>query len=355
MRLHQRNNITKRARARAAALCVIACSLSFGACSRQGSIPANKASVAVFVPGVVTGNPIYEELVKGVMKAVSDRGNGTVYRVIEAGPNQAEWQSKLTELAASGQFDLIVSSNPAIPPMCAEALKSAPRQKFLVTDGYLDGNPNIYTVQYNQREQGYFVGYLAGLVSLAKQKPGTSHVDVGAIVAQHYDSLDKSILPGFTEGLRAAAPTGELLTRVVGNWYDASKGAELARSLYGEGVEVILPIAGGAGQGVLSAAQELHKGVVWFDTSAYDYAPGVIIGCAIIKQEKLVSEKTLLALQGKLAFGKAEVVGTREGYVDFDDANPLYQKSVSAEVQAKMKEMLDAVRSGKLVLETGRY
>jgi riboflavin transport system substrate-binding protein len=330
--------------------------------------PAKKnkgPSVGVFVPGLVSGNPVYEELVKGASQACADYNaerklaatdkNAATFRVVEAGTNQADWQQKLTELAVSGGFDYIVSSNPSIPQLCVEALKSAPKQKFIVSDGYLEGNPNIYTAQYNQREQAYLVGYLAGLVTRSSMKGANKKLLVGAVVAQRYDSLDKSIIPGFIEGLAATAPGAEFRLRLVGNWYDSAKGAELAKALMDEGADVILPIAGGANQGVLSAAQERGAYVVWFDSSAYSLAPGTVIGCAVVRQQKLVAEKLGLALRGKLEFGKAEVVNARDGYVDFDDADPLYGQGLPEDIRAKMKSLVSDLRSGKIKLETKTF
>jgi simple sugar transport system substrate-binding protein len=70
--------------------------------------------------------------------------------LIEAGFNQAEWQSKLTELASTRQWDLIVTSNPAMPALAEQTVKAVPGQRFFIADGYLKGKPTIATAQYNQ-------------------------------------------------------------------------------------------------------------------------------------------------------------------------------------------------------------
>ena len=78
-----------------------------------------------------------------------------------------------------------------------------------------------------------------------------------------------AILPGFTEGLRSVSPEGKVEFRVVGNWYDAAKGAELAKGLFDAGVTVVLPIAGGANQGVITAAKAAGKSVFSYDIDGY--------------------------------------------------------------------------------------
>jgi simple sugar transport system substrate-binding protein len=238
----------------------------------------------------------------------------------------------------------------SMPLICADVGKSFPQQKFIVMDSYLAGNPQIYTLMYNQVEQGYLAGYLAGLVTRSKMKGATPQLKVGAIVAQEYPALAKEIIPGYTQGFTAADPRITLDYRVIGNWYDATKGADLANSMMDAGVDVILPIAGGAGQGIIKAAQERGRYVVYFDSNAYAIAPGTIIGCATLDQNRAVYETLRKAMQGTLVFGKADVVDARTGFVDFADNDPLYTKNVSADVRARMADLVKKLRSGAMIL-----
>ena len=70
--------------------------------------------ISVFVPGVVSGSPIYEMLVEGVQKAV-DEYDHTSIKIIEGGFNQSEWIEQIQALSSSGTYELIVTSNPAMP------------------------------------------------------------------------------------------------------------------------------------------------------------------------------------------------------------------------------------------------
>jgi riboflavin transport system substrate-binding protein len=310
---------------------------------------AGPVSVAIFVPGVAAGSPLYEQLVSGAQKAAGEYPRLTL-KVVEAGFNQAEWQEKMTSLAATGAYTYILSSNMSMPQICADVGKSFPTQKFIVMDSYMAGNPQIYTLMYNQVEQGYLAGYLAGLVTRSTMKGATPDLKVGAIVAQEYPALSREIIPGFTQGFTAADPRITLDYRVIGNWYDATKAADLANSMMDGGVDVILPIAGGAGQGVIKAAQERGRYVVYFDNNAYAIAPGTIVGCATLDQNRAVYETLKKALQGTLAFGKADVVDARTGFVDFADGDPLYTKNVSADVRARMADLVKKFRSGAMTL-----
>ncbi|HSV56026.1 MAG TPA: BMP family ABC transporter substrate-binding protein, partial [Magnetospirillaceae bacterium] len=218
----------------AASLALTSCARKDGAAEAETARPAFKG-VAVFVPGVASGSPIYEMLVAGARQAV-EAVPGTAFRVVEAGFNQAEWLVKLTALAASGEFDLIVTSNPAMPELCAQVAKSYPGVRFFVADSFLAGNPAIHTVLYNQLQQGYIAGYLAGLITTSDLPEANPALKAGMVIAQTYPTLDKLIRPGFEAGLAAVDPRITLEVRVVGNWYDANRAAELASSLIEAGV-----------------------------------------------------------------------------------------------------------------------
>ena len=164
---------------------------------------APSVNIAVFVPGVAAGSPIYEQMISGAQKAAAEFPHLQL-KVVEGGFNQADWPERVTSLAATGSYDYILTSNPSLPSICAEVGKSFPKQKFICVDGYLPGNPQIYTLMYDQVEQGYLAGYLAGLVTKSTMKGATPELKVGVIVAQEYPALTREILPGYRLGCAAA-------------------------------------------------------------------------------------------------------------------------------------------------------
>lgn len=313
--------------------------VSLASCSKAPAGP-DPLSVAVFVPGVTSGSPIYEMLVAGAQKAVAETPGASI-KIVEAGFDQSTWLDALRDTVASGEFGVIVSSNPSLPELCAKLSPDYPSVRFIVADAYLAGNPAIQTILFNQKEQGYIVGYLAGLVTKAN-KPLAPPV-AGLVAAQRYPTLDRLIRPGFEAGLKAVDPAFTLEFREVGNWYDSAKAAELAGALYGAGVEVILPIAGSGGQGVVAAAKERGKAVVWFDGAGYALDPAAVIGCATIAQDRLVYERLKAALGGDATgYGKADIVSARDGYVGFDPEGSGFKalpESIRTALDAAMAEL----------------
>jgi simple sugar transport system substrate-binding protein len=299
---------------------------------------------------------VYEMLAAGVKSAVDEynaAGGSAKLTVIEGGYNQAEWENKITAMSASGSYDLIVSSNPSLPQIVSAVSLKFPEQHFLLLDGELSGNPRVYTLRYNQREQAYMAGYLAALVTedLAKSGSLSTEKSVGLIAAQEYPVMDNVILPGYLEGARAVDPEYDVDFRIVGNWYDAAKAAELAADMIHGGIWVILCIAGGAGEGVVQTASLLGARVVWFDANGYGIRPGTVAGSAVLYQDRAARNLTLRYLEGGLSFGSSETAGVAEGYVDFIQDDPDYQATVSPSVRDQQAAMVEQIRKGTLRLD----
>jgi simple sugar transport system substrate-binding protein len=310
--------------------------------------------IAVFVPGVRAGSAIYDMLASGVEEAVAEwqaaQGKPVALNVVEGGYNQSEWENEVTALAASGRYDVIISSNPSLPAIVAEVLKKFPSQKFILFDGEFSGNPSVYALSYNQREQGYMAGYIAALVSEEFDGAGgrAGQKTLGLVAGQEYPAMNEVILPAYIEGAKAVNAAYSVDFRVLGNWFDAQKAADLAQDMINGGVNVILAIAGGANEGVLQTAAEKGARVVWFDTNGYALKEGVVIGSAVIYQDKAAREKTLAFLNGTLSFGQTEYAGVREGYVDFVEDDPIYLQTVSEPVRQKQSNIVGRIRSGYL-------
>ena len=305
---------------------------------------SNQQSIAVFIPGILADSPIYSMLADGVKSAVSKYNQGKpsseraeVY-ILEAGTNQAEWSKKITALAAQQKYDVIISSNPSLPDLVVPIVKQFPNQKFILLDAELKGNKNIFTICYNQYEQAFLTGYIGGLMSKSHK--------MALIAAQEYPVMNNILLPYFEKGGKEANKKTTVDFRVVGNWYDANKGAVLADSVIENGVDVILPICGGASQGVINSAVNHKVYVTWFDNNGFEKAPGTIISSSILKQKEMASIATENYLSGLTSWGTADMVGVSDGFVDFVQDDPLYIQTVPANIRRKMEKMVDSIRNG---------
>ena len=315
--------------------------------SKKNKTTASKKapSIAVFIPGIMADSPTYAHVAEGVQAAVdeyngklTDKKKAVLLHIMEAGTNQSEWSSKLTALAATGKYDLIISSNPSLPELAAPISAQFPKQKFIFLDAAHEDNKSMYTVSYNQRDQAYLSGYMAGLYSKTHK--------VGLIAAQEYPIMNKILYPYFAKGAEDAYAGTSCDFRIVGNWYDASKGAELADAMHGAGIDVILPICGGASQGVISSAREHGMHIVWFDENGFKKAPGVIISCCMTKQDVAAKEATEQYLANGIPWGTVRTVGMADGYAEYFNKDPAYIEHVPEDIRIKMDDMYAKLRKG---------
>ena len=321
-------------------------SILFVSCNAKKS---GNRTIAVFIPGICVDSPTYEMLRDGVIQAVDEYNDGKADEkkvhlyVLEAGTNQSEWPAKITALAAEQKYDVIISSNPSLPEIVTPIIEQFPSQKFILLDAECEGNKNICTVCYNQYEQAYLTGYIGGLMSKSHK--------LGLIAAQEYPVMNNIIYPYFEKGAKDAASGSTVEFSIVGNWYDANKGAMLADILYSNGVDVVLPICGGASQGVINSAVNNGTYITWFDNNGFGKAPGTIISSTVMKQKELSQIMTKDFLNGKTAWGTAKMFGVKDGFVDFVQDDELYISTVPANVRAKMAELVDSIKDGKTTIQ----
>lgn len=320
-----------------------------GATGTSETADTGSFDIGVFVPGVVDGSPTYEMLVDGVRRAVDESKNATI-AVIEGGFNQSTWEEGVMSMAATGNYDLIVTSNPSMPEIAARVTEEIPSARFLVLDGYLEGSDQIHTILFNQREQAYICGFFAGLITTSDLSGVNAEARVGLLAGQEYPIMNEVILPAYRQGLRDSTANGTVDFRVLGNWYDAGKAQEIVADMVAQGSDIVLTIAGSGNQGTISAARERDVYVVWYDDSGYDQGPGVVIGSSFVRQDIATYEATKSAIDRSLEYGTAQILGVADGAVSFDTEHPGFTDYVPRSVAEEMTKLLRRIASGEIDL-----
>jgi len=304
-------------------------------------------SVLVFITGVIAGSPTYELMAEGANEFAKNNKNVDI-KIYEAGMNQAEWEQQLAEMVSGGGYDIVIGSNPSLPEISANVARMFPDQKFIIVDAHYEGNPQIKTYLYSQYEQSLLLGYLSGLITVSGMPHANSQKRIGFIAAQEYPLLTRQMIPGFHYGARLVDPEIELDRRIIGSWADANKAAELASAMIDSGVDVFTSIAGGAAQGMIKTASERGAYIVWYNINAYNLAPGIIVGCGMMEQKRLVMEILKNAAEGNIEFGISQTLGVKEGYLDFIFDDPGYYENLPEDIRKRFEAFTDDLRSGRV-------
>ena len=238
----------------------------------------------------------------------------------------AEFEGHQREFARSGQYDLIVTVGFWQADPLLRIAPEFPDQKFIALDAVVDGLDNVLSMTYLDHERMF----LQGIFAARRTQTGR----VGVI-----GGVDSPVINGFISGFMAGVayidPTIEVAFAYVGAFNDPTTAAEIARSMYADGFDILLAAAGGSGLGVFAAAAEVGGYAIGVDTNRILEDPRHIIssGYRDVGQAALVTIGSYM--DGSFRGGWVEY-GLREGVVGFtfEGADPPPPPEIVAEMEA---------------------
>jgi basic membrane protein A len=206
--------------------------------------------------------------------------------------------------------------------------KDFPKLKFAVIDAVVK-LPNVQSILFKEQEGSFLVGMMAAMASKTGKVGFVGGMDIPLI---------RRFQCGFEQGAKYANPRVETSANMTGTtptaWNDPARGAELAKSQFAAGVDVIFAAAGGTGIGVYQAAKDAGKLAIGVDSNQNHVQPGTMLTSMV----KRVDVAVYQAFKG-VTPGITNL-GLKEGGVDvaLDEHNA---KLVTAE----MKKRVDAARA----------
>ena len=324
--------------------------VSTGAVLAQDYSADNPLKVALVLHGTLGDKSFFDSAAAGMAKAEAELP--VTVKIIEAGYDKTKWQPALADAADSG-YDVVIAGTFDMTPYITELADEYPDVKFIDFDDSPDFSggayPNVLSVMYGTSTAGYLAGYAAAKMS----KTGI----LAEIVGMEFPTVT-DFKVGFDEGAMAANPDIKILSTVAGTFSDPAKGKEIAMAQFGQGADVIFPIAGSTGIGALQAAKENGKLAVGVDSDqATIFAPTDPAQADVIftSVEKKVGESLYLALKGTIdgtqEYGKRQLLGLKDGAVGISK-NSYYEKLVPAEVRDEVDAIEAKIMSGELVPAT---
>ncbi|MEO5806302.1 BMP family ABC transporter substrate-binding protein [Devosia sp.] len=310
----------------------------------------NPLKVALVLHGTLGDKSFFDSAAAGMKKAEEELP--VTVKIIEAGYDKTKWQPALADATDSG-YDVVIAGTFDMTPYIAELAPQYPDVKFIDFDDSPDFTggafPNVLSVMYGTSTAGYLAGYAAAKLS----KSGV----LAEVVGMDFPTVT-DFKVGFDQGAKAANPDIKILSTVAGTFSDPAKGKEIALAQFGQGADVIFPIAGSTGIGALQAAKENGKLAVGVDSDqASIFAPTDPAQADVIftSVEKKVGESLYLALKGTIdgtqKYGVRELLGLKDGAVGISK-NSYYEKLVPADVRAEVDAIEAKIMSGELVPDT---
>ena len=257
---------------------------------------------------------------------------------MESDPAVTEMQLR----EASQNSDLVLAAGYQMGEPLSRVAPEFPDVKFAIFDVVLD-IPNVASVNYKANEGSFLVGAIAAL----KTESGKIGYIGGADVP-----LLHEFEAGYVAGIRAINPDAEISVEYISEnasgFEQPDRAKEMALAQYESGVDVIYAAAGGSGQGVLEAAQEQGKYIIWVDSNGNHLAPGLVL-TSMVKEisasvEKVISETA----EGNFMAG-VRYLGLEDGGVSYavDEHN---QSLLSDEILATVESLKAKIIAGEIVV-----
>ena len=290
---------------------------------------AQAMKVAIVMPGNITDKSWTQSGYEGILQAKEKLGIEIAYSEKVAQADQAE---AMADYARRG-YNVVIGHGGEFQDAASRVASRYPDTLFVVNNGQ-EGGVNIASADFNFRQFGYLMGYVAGKMT----KTGKA----GWIGGQKIKfSLDLN--SSYEEGFKAAGGQ-EVLTAYTNDWDDIAKGKEAALNQISQGADVIFPTMDNAVIGSLQACKE--KGV-WAFGLYYD---------AIVDWPETVLQSAIFDIKGAmLTYLQLAIDGKLEGKnYNFDLSTPeaarlgTFNPAVPKEVQDEVLALAEKMKSGEL-------
>ncbi len=285
---------------------------------------------------------------EGLKRAAAEFGLQTSY--VATGP-ASDYEPGLARLIAQG-CQTIVAVGFALGQAVSEAAAGHGRLEFVTVDFALDEpRANVLSLVFAEDEAGFLAGVLAGAMSESRI--------VGVVAGKEIPPVIR-FRRGFEAGVRFVCPAGRVLGLYIDSFTDRAKGRAAARAQVDQGADVIFGAAGLTGSAAILEAAQRGAWVIGVDRDEYltTFEAGQVRGADRVLSSALkrVDVAIYAALKASAAGrfkGGIEVFGLANDGVDLA---PFHQAAavVPAAVKAKLEEVRDGLRSGRIKTGLGR-
>ncbi len=253
--------------------------------------------------------------------------------------NDTQREQAMRRMAQKGA-DPVIAIGFTQAAALAKVAAEFPKTRFAIVDTTINA-PNVQSVVFRDQEGSFLAGMLASLTSKSGKVGFIGGMDVPVI---------RRFLCGYEQGARFANPRAEVLSNMAGTtpaaWSDPTRGAELARTQFSKGVDVVFAAAGGTGIGVYQAAKDQGKLAIGVDSNQNGIHPGTMLTSMMKRLDVAVYATVAAARDGSWKPGTV-TLGLKEKGVELAmDANN--GKLVPPAVQAKLAAAEADIVAGRI-------
>jgi len=317
-----------------------------------------KVKVVLYVNGTLGDKSFFDSANRGLEMAVKELGIEA--KTIEGGYAPERWEPDIAQLV-EGDWDIIIAGTWQLQEYLEKIAPKHPDKGFFTYDTTVDyskgGLDNVYSILYSQNEGSFLVGALAAMITTSDMELANPDKVIGFLGGMDIPVIN-DFKVGYEQGAKYIDPDIKVLVSYAGAWNDPAKGKELILAQYDQGADIAFNVAGETGLGLLDAAKDKKRYAIGVDSDQYllykesDPEKASHIVTSMMKNVDLSLYRGIkLHLEGKLAYGKAEVLGIEKDGVSVAD-NENFKKLVPPDFAARIKELENKIVSGEIKVDT---
>ncbi len=253
----------------------------------------------------------------------------------EINPTQNTDTEKALRRLAQLKFDLVIGVGFLFREPMNRVAPDFPNVNFVLIDA--EAKPkNVASLIYKAHEGTFLAGVIAALKTKTQK--------VGFIGGMKIPLVEAFEI-GFNAGIKKIDPNVKLLVNYVGvtpkAFDNPAKAKELALAQYNKGVDIILVAAGASGLGVLEAATQTKKYIIWVDSNGNGLLPGQVL-TSIIKGVELSVYQMIENTINNSFSGDVKHYGLKEGGVEYivDKDNKMLLSEEILKIVQEFKEKI---------------
>ncbi len=328
----------------------LATATSILALAMASASAADKPSIAA-ISGYF-GQGFGVSIVDGLNKAKQDFGIDL--KLVDTGNRALDYEQQFSNLAKSGQYDLIFVMGWELTDALQKASAAYPNQRFVFIDGVLDSKTLSYA-NFAEEQGSFMAGALAGMVAESAgkvDKVGGGKV-IGFVGGRDIPVI-RNFLGGYQQGAGYASPDVKVNAVFAGTFDDPAKGSELAMALYGQGADIVYNVAGPTGEGVMQASATADKYSIGVDVDMCASAPGDVLASMLKRGDVAVYSMIKDEVDGnKVKPGSVRTFDLASGGVELKMCSDVAAKLPEA-IKAKLDVVKQDVIGGKIKIDKAK-
>ena len=263
---------------------------------------------------------------------------GIKYREFEV-RQEAQREQFLRKLASKGS-DPVIAVGFGQAAALTKVAKEFPNTKFSIIDMVVD-LPNVQSIIFKEHEGSFLVGVLAAMKSQTGKVGFVGGMDIPLI---------HKFACGYVQGVKYINSGTTVYQKMTGTtpaaWSDPARGAQLAKTMYDSGADIVYAAAGSTGLGVLQAAADNNKLSIGVDSNQNHLQPGYVL-TSMLKRVDVAAYNVFKTAQNGTWKSGVKTLGLAEDGVGWAvDENNI--KLVSMPMITKVEKVRQGIISGRI-------